>query len=369
MRIELDQGHALDARVLEDLADRHAVAAADHEHAPRLPGRRQRRMHQRLVIAVLVARVELQVAVEEQAHPGVAAGDDDPLVGLRLAVEHVVGVEAVLGPAGHPVGEDEGGGEGGDGQGAGQRLRADPADLAAKQPQRPDRDAGVEQAEERAGADQPELRHEQQRKGDRDRERAEVVEGQHLRHQRLQAARAGAGVALEDAHDERNLEPDQDADDQHQGVEGEAERGRAGGLQREQRRRHQPADQADEQLDAQEVGDQLALEPARQPRADAHGEQVGADDGRELEDRVAEQVAGERAGGELVDQPAGGDDEDRGEERDLGRADRGRRRLDARSLTHPCTAAATIMPMAIAVAPTTIASATFFFSTISSHRS
>ena len=154
----------------------------------------------------------------------------------------------------------------------------------------------------------------------------------------------------------------------------------ASALQREQRRRHQPADQADQQLDAQEVRDQLALEKARQPRADAHREQVGADDGGELQDRVAQQVARQRAGRELVDQPAGGDDEDRGQQRDLGRArapDRASAaagasaaaRSTAQSPHQPCTAAATIMPIAMHIAPTTIASAMFFFSTISSHRS
>ena len=86
----------------------------------------------------------------------------------------------------------------------------------------------------------------------------------------------------------------------------------------EQRRRHQPPTSADQQLDAHEVRDQLALEVARQPGADAHREQVGADDGGELQDRVAQQVAGERAGDELVDQPAGRDDEDRGQQRDVG---------------------------------------------------
>ena len=283
-RIELDQRHPLDARVLEDLADRHAVAAAEHQHPSRPAGRGERRVNQGLVVAVLVARVELQVAVEEQAHPGMAGGDDDPLVRAGLAEQHLVGVEAVLGPAGHPIGGGEGADQRGDGQRAGQRLRTDAADLGAEQPERPDRDGGVEQAEEDAGADQPELGHEQQGKGDRDRERAEIVEGQHLRHHRLQAARARADVALEDAHHERDLEPDQDADQQHQGIEGEAERGGAGGLQREQRRRHQAADQADQQLDAQEVADQLALEVARQPPADAHREQIGADDGRELGD-------------------------------------------------------------------------------------
>ena len=55
---------------LQDLAHRHAVAAAEHRHLLRRAVRRHRRMHQRLVVAVLVALGELQVAVEEQAVPG-----------------------------------------------------------------------------------------------------------------------------------------------------------------------------------------------------------------------------------------------------------------------------------------------------------
>src|SRR4029079_4108439 len=107
----------------------------------------------------------------------------------------------------------------------------------------------------------------------------------------------------------------------------------------------------------------------------SHREQIGPDDGRELQDRIAEQVAGERARDELVDEPAGGDDEDRGEERDLGEAD-GRRRVRRRGIdggvlrprgTYPCTAAATIRPIAMHIEPTTIASARFFLSQISSH--
>src|ERR1019366_6703800 len=156
------------------------------------------------------------------------------------------------------------------------------------------------------------------------------------------------------------------------GGEREAKRRCRGGLKGEEGRRRQPADEADEQLDAQELRDELAFEKARQPRADTHREQVRADDGRELQDRIAEQVAGERARGELVDEPAGGDDEDRGEKRDLGRADRIRMRFrggrNRQRITHPCTAAATIMPMAMAIAATTIASAVFFLCTISSHR-
>ena len=61
-------------------------------------------------------------------------------------------------------------------------------------------------------------------------------------------------------------------------------------------------------------GTRPPMDEARQRAADAHGEQVAADDGGELEDAVAEQIAGQRAGDQLVDQPAGGDQEDGDEE-------------------------------------------------------
>jgi hypothetical protein len=79
----------------------------------------------------------------------------------------------------------------------------------------------------------------------------------------------------------------------------------------EQRRRRQPAEDADQQLDLHEARDQIALDVARQPRADAHRKEIGADHGRELHHRIAEQIARQRAGDQLVGEPAGGDDENR----------------------------------------------------------
>ena len=93
---------------------------------------------------------------------------------------------------------------------------------------------------------------------------------------------------------ERDLQADQHADDAARARTARSGTTASPSECRGTAPRHQPADQADQQLDAQEVRDQLALEVARQPRADAHREQVGADDGRELGDRVAEQVAGQR---------------------------------------------------------------------------
>ena len=76
------------------------------------------------------------------------------------------------------------------------------------------------------------------------------------------------------------------------------------------------ADYAEEKFDPDEAIDEAAIQIAGEGAADAHGEEVGADDGGELEDAVAEEVAGEGAGDEFVDQAAGGDEEDGDEEED-----------------------------------------------------
>ena len=55
---------------------------------------------------------------------------------------------------------------------------------------------------------------------------------------------------------------------------------------------------------------------SREIAAHAHGEQVAADDRGELKDAVAQQVAGERTGDELIDQPACGNQRDRKEKDD-----------------------------------------------------
>ena len=132
MRIELDQRDALDARVLQHLAHRHAVAAAEHEDAARRAVRGERRMDERLVVAVLVARMELQVAVEEEADAGAAGRHDDALVRARRAVDHAVGVEAVLGPGRDDVGSGERGDEGRDRQERGGGVGGESAQLGAE---------------------------------------------------------------------------------------------------------------------------------------------------------------------------------------------------------------------------------------------
>ena len=78
-----------------------------------------------------------------------------------------------------------------------------------------------------------------------------------------------------------------------------------------------PPTSADHQFDRDESArPDPAPDEARQPAADPHREQIGADDGGELQDAVAEQIARQRAGDELIDQPARRDEKDREKEND-----------------------------------------------------
>ncbi len=85
----------------------------------------------------------------------------------------------------------------------------------------------------------------------------------------------------------------------------------------EEQGRGEAADQTDHQFDGDEAGHEAAVQEAREPTADAHGEQVAADDRGKLKHAVAQQIAGERAGDQLIDQPARGDQEDGKEEKQV----------------------------------------------------
>jgi hypothetical protein len=117
----------------------------------------------------------------------------------------------------------------------------------------------------------------------------------------------------EDAHQQRDLETDERAHHHHQRVEDRTEHVGPAEGEKEDRRR-QAADGSDEDLHDDELSDRRARDVARHPRPDAHREEIRADDGGELRDAVAEQIAGQRAGHELVDQPARRDEENRRQE-------------------------------------------------------
>jgi hypothetical protein len=169
------------------------------------------------------------------------------------------------------------------------------------------RHADVEDAEQETGADQPDVRHQQQREQDGGDQRADVVHGQHARHQLAQFE-----LPLQQPQQDGYLEPDQHAHQSDDSIQRHAEL-RHMRKQQEQDGGRRTTHHADHDLDAHEVVEQPLAHIARQPRPDAHGEQVSTDDRRELRDRIAQQVAGERTRHQLVHQSAARDDE-RGEQ-------------------------------------------------------
>jgi hypothetical protein len=301
--VDVDQRDVLDRAVEQDLAHREPVSPAEHEHAPRLGPQREGRMHQRLVVAVLVDARELQPAVQVELETGRAARHDDALVGRRLGQDDVVAVERRLAAARDRARGAEQRHERREHQ---RRARPQPARVRqsrGEDPGAPQADERVDEAEADRARDHADVRHEDQREGEADDQRADVVEAEHLGDQVLELE-----LVLEDPQEQRDLEADQRPDEEDLAVEHGSEPGAAAVGQREHHGRG-AACEGDGQLDVDEARDQRAGDELREPGADAEREEVQADRQRELGDRVAEQVGGERAGDELVAEAAGRDDE------------------------------------------------------------
>ncbi len=93
--VELEQEHALDARVLQHLGDQMHVAAADHRDHARIGVREQRGVRQHLVVHVRVEVGHLHDAVErhDAAESGRLEQHDFLELGAPLFEDrgHVVG--------------------------------------------------------------------------------------------------------------------------------------------------------------------------------------------------------------------------------------------------------------------------------------
>ena len=150
----------------------------------------------------------------------------------------------------------------------------------------------------------------QQWKEQRRKEGADVVEREHVRDHILEAE-----AILQDAHEQRNLESNENTDEQHDAVQRGAERFGVGeGEEQDQRR--QAADHPHQHLHQHESRDDPAHDEAREPAADPHGEQIRADDGGKLRDTITKQIRRQRAGDELIDEPTGGNETNGDEQRE-----------------------------------------------------
>ena len=97
LRIEIDQGDAFDLRILENFADSQTVASAQHQYPAGSRDGRQSGMDQRFVIAVFVARTELQMAAEEQADVILESRQDDVLIAGVASEDDLVRIDVVFG--------------------------------------------------------------------------------------------------------------------------------------------------------------------------------------------------------------------------------------------------------------------------------
>jgi hypothetical protein len=170
--------------------------------------------------------------------------------------------------------------------------------------------AYIDDAEQHGRAHQAEVRNQKNRKEERCSECAEIVEGQDMRHDVAEVI-----TVANNAHQQRNFQADQNSDDNHHGVHQKLKPLGVGEGQKEQRR-GETSNHAQQQLDPHKSVRKAAIDVARKGAADAHGKQVAADDGGKLKNAIAEQVAGERPRDELVDEPAGGDQQNRDEKQD-----------------------------------------------------
>src|SRR6266849_776745 len=174
----------------------------------------------------------------------------------------------------------------------------------------PERDGGVDQAEQHRGAHQTEARNQQNRKQQRGSERAEIIESEHVRDNIAELI-----AVADDAHQQRNLQPNQNTHHDDQRVQNQFKSLREGKRKHQQRGR-KPADDTEEKLDPDEAIRETAIDVAGERAADAHREKVRADDGGELKDAVSDKIAGERAGDKLIDEAASRDQQHGNEHQD-----------------------------------------------------
>ncbi len=104
----------------------------------------------------------------------------------------------------------------------------------------------------------------------------------------------------DDAHEQRNLKPDQNAHHNDHRVQNQFET-LGKGKRKHQQRGGKAADDAEKKLNPYEAIREATVNVAGESAANAHREKIRADDGGELKDAVSDEIAGERAGDELVD--------------------------------------------------------------------
>src|SRR6267143_2057582 len=267
-------------------------------------------MDERFMVAVFVAGTELQMAVEKETQVVLEAREDEMLIVRVAGKNDLVGVDVVFSDGGDLFRFGKSRTQCAQDGETGNAQAARGGKLVREKKSAPERDAGVDQTEQHRGAHQTEARHQQNRKEKGGSERAEIIEGKHVRDDVAKLI-----AVADDAHQQRNFKPDQNAHDNDQRVQNQFESLREG-KRKHQQRGGKAADHAKQKFDPNEAIREATVYLAGKSAADAHREQIRADDGGELKDAVPDQIACERAGDKLVDEAASRDQQHGNEHQD-----------------------------------------------------
>src|SRR6266568_1033473 len=298
LRVEIHQRDAIDLGIFQDFANGEAITAAENQDAARSRNGRKAGMNQSFVVAVFVARAELQVAVEKETQIVLETRENQMLVTRIAGEDDFIGVNIVLCGGRDVPGFRDAGAQSAEHHQAGDAQTTSPRELAGENKSAPKGDGGINQAKEHRRTNQPETRHEQNGKQEGRAKRTEIVESQNVRDDIPKMI-----TILYNAHQQRDFQPHQSAHYDDQGIEDQFEALREREREHQQRRR-EAANHAEKQLNPHKAVHESAMDIARERAADSHGEQVSADDRRELKHAVTDEVTRQSAGHELVNEPA-----------------------------------------------------------------
>src|SRR6267143_2293390 len=99
----MDEGNALDLRILQNFANGKAIASAKNQDAPRGRNGCESGMDERFMVTVFIARAELQMAIEKKAQIVLKTRENQMLVMGNAGKNNIVGVDVVFGGSGDPL--------------------------------------------------------------------------------------------------------------------------------------------------------------------------------------------------------------------------------------------------------------------------
>src|ERR1700687_2616212 len=264
-------------------------------------------MDQCLVIAVLVARTELQMAAEKQPDVIFKSGQDNVLIAGIAREDDLIRVDVVFRRNRDAFGLRQTDSQSAQDDEAKESQGTHRGKLVCEQESAPQRDRNIDDPEQHGGTHKAEVRDQKNRKEKRRPQRTEIIEGQDMCYNVAKVI-----TVANNAHQQRDFQTNENSDYDHEGVHQKLKSLGVGERQKQQGGR-KTSNHTQQQFDPHKTVGETGIDVTRKSAADPHREQVTANDRGKLKNAVAEKVAGERSRDELVDEPAGGDQQDRDE--------------------------------------------------------